>query len=168
MVFTIASSGPISVCATHFLPIQYSFLCLSHPTLFCFDLILSSWTSQYLMFNESHDHGNVSALLFKEMYVETWPLNFHRKKPVKNKSVIFVKIHWFLKLVTWCFGIWVIISKPVMFFSMRFCSFKGDDSCWFFSYLCFLIQPCVLGQTKCCGWRELIRILAILPREETM
>lgn len=71
----------------------------------------------------------------------------------------------FLELDVWCFEIWVTISKRVMFFSMRFCSCKGDDSCvgFFFLPIFFNTTVRVGGKLNGCGWKERIRVLSILP-----
>lgn len=86
--------------------------------------------------------------------------------------MIFVKIHWFLKLVAWCLGIWVIISKPVMFFfcfSVRFCFCKGDDSCGFFSSSHVFQHNCVCwGQTKWLWLKGISKGIGHSAKRETM
>lgn len=134
--------------------ISYIIFCVCHTQPFL--VLISLWTSQYLMFSKSCDHGNGSVLLFKE----TWPLHFHRKKPVKN-----------IPCVTFS-G-----ARCVMFWNLSH-NFKACDVfqhavlllqgrwqlCWvFFLPIFFNTTLCVGGKLNGCGWKERIRVLSILP-----
>lgn len=134
-------------CMYNSFPTQWTlFSAFDTPKLSRFDPPPPFWTWQYWMLNDSCDQRNGSAVLLKETYVK-WPLNCHRKKPVKN-----------IPCVIFCKNTWISAASHVMLGNLSsdskacvmFCCCKVDDrwsGCFSF-YPCFLIELCVLGTNK--------------------